>query len=655
MRRASAPKSMTSGHVEVIGVASVAVGILGTALLLGAVAGIDAPVAVILSLAAAGAVTTIVLLLRGRRSVAGPPTTGVPRILGRPHAVQVLDELLAASRSPGVVVTRVEGLWLVDEVLGRETGGEVRDALAERAHDRSDPFGWVDDELLAVVIGDPGPDHPLEATGEGLSRVLRRPVPVGASVGMEFRVHVGTAATSMPDTAAALLSRAEAAAGVRPTDSTRGGVRPRRSAAPAAPTKRSRSAAGREHDLREAIDGGRLFLEYQPVIAPTTYDVIGAEALARWRHRREGRIPPSEFIPLAERLGLGEELGRQLLNQACEEARSWQDLAPDRMVVVSVNVSPSYLRSTAFLDDVRDALRCSGLDPQRLLFEVSNAAVLEHIVEGTETLGALRAMGVGIAIDDFDTSSAAVGYLGALPVNQVKMARERPERVGSGGPPLATARAAVQLASELDLVVVGKGAEDEGEVAVLRELGCHAVQGFALSQPVAASAFRRLAGIDVSAGRPARTDDASQPEPPAVRWSDNGDVLIDLAGSGATGDHPPTPARPEHEAVTDDRPARLEEVDLKEYLESVVRDIGPESMLVDVECDEAVRASLNADVVPAMIRRLVLRGFEAGMSSMVLRGTRHRSGIRIEVASQAAGSDAETLWPKIVVGATRRD
>jgi EAL domain-containing protein (putative c-di-GMP-specific phosphodiesterase class I) len=160
-----------------------------------------------------------------------------------------------------------------------------------------------------------------------------------------------------------------------------------------------------ERDLRQALDGDDLFLEFQPIVSLETGSVIGAEALLRWRHPRYGMVPPSDFVPVAEATGLIHELGSRVLREAVFTARRWQTLLPPRrQLYLSVNLSPVQLSRTGLVAEVAGVLHAADLDPTSLVLEVTGE---QPGPEGGRApqLRELRALGLRIALDDFGTGS----------------------------------------------------------------------------------------------------------------------------------------------------------------------------------------------------------------------------------------------------------
>ena len=176
--------------------------------------------------------------------------------------------------------------------------------------------------------------------------------------------------------------------------------------------------------LQEAVRDDRVDLHYQPVVDLSDGATVGVEALARWHDRELGPVPPDLFIPLAESSGLIVDLGRRVLERACRETTAWSD-HPDADLVVAVNVSPVQLREPGFVDDVRRALRDSGLPAERLCLEVTETAIVTDVGQAADTLRRVRELGVTLALDDFGTGHSSLTLLRNLPLQSVKIDRSQ--------------------------------------------------------------------------------------------------------------------------------------------------------------------------------------------------------------------------------------
>ncbi|WP_203821502.1 putative bifunctional diguanylate cyclase/phosphodiesterase [Paractinoplanes ferrugineus] len=242
-----------------------------------------------------------------------------------------------------------------------------------------------------------------------------------------------------------------------------------------------------EADLRVALERGQLQLHYQPTVDLVTSEVIGFEALARWQHPQRGLIPPAEFIPIAEATGLIVPLGRWVLEEACRQAVEWSAQSDGRSVKMAVNVSVRQFDRAELADVVARILAETGMPAAQLCLEMTESVLMTDTDDNLEQLLRLKALGVTLAIDDFGTGYSSLAYLRRFPVDTLKIDRSFVERLGALTDDTALADTIVQLGKSLGMATVAEGIEEFGQLAALREMGCHFAQGYYFSRPVPAS------------------------------------------------------------------------------------------------------------------------------------------------------------------------
>jgi len=238
-----------------------------------------------------------------------------------------------------------------------------------------------------------------------------------------------------------------------------------------------------EQDLRGAWDRGELSVAYQPIYGLVDGRIRGAEALLRWQHPHLGMVPPSVFIEVAEQSGLIEQLGRNVLERACDEAARWVS-RDEEMPFVSVNISPRQLRSGELPDVVSNALRSSGLRPEQLHLELTETAVLVDEAQASALLSRVRATGVKVWLDDFGTGFSGLSHLRRVPLDGVKIDRSFVADVLRDPDDLALTTAIIAMAHSLGITAVAEGIETEGQYDILRERGCDQGQGFWFGRPM---------------------------------------------------------------------------------------------------------------------------------------------------------------------------
>lgn len=248
-----------------------------------------------------------------------------------------------------------------------------------------------------------------------------------------------------------------------------------------------------EDDLRKAIDAGEFSLVYQPIVILRSRRIAGVEALVRWNHRTRGLVPAAAFVPVAEESGLIVPLGRWVIREACRQARVWQDsIGPDRSLTVTVNITPKQLLHARFVDDVRDAIDASGIEPHRLVLEISEGGLSKHLAEGLNRLRQVRALGVRIAIDDYGSRGASLGDPADIPVDILKIDRSYVSQVTRRPEENAATRAIVALGKLKRLRTVAEGIEREEQLTELLRFKCEYGQGTLFSEPVTAEGFLAL-------------------------------------------------------------------------------------------------------------------------------------------------------------------
>jgi diguanylate cyclase (GGDEF)-like protein/PAS domain S-box-containing protein len=244
-------------------------------------------------------------------------------------------------------------------------------------------------------------------------------------------------------------------------------------------------------DLRQALERGQFVVHYQPIVALTTGEITGLEALVRWLHPQRGIIPPTAFIPLAEETGLIIPIGRWVLEQACQQVRQWQQ-AVGRQLSISVNLSPRQFQDPGLIDDVARALHQADLDPDSLVLEITET-LLMHDTEATiAKLGKLKALGVRLAIDDFGTGYSSLSYLRRFPVDILKVDKSFIDAVAANAQDSALTQAIIKLGHTLRLQTVAEGVEAPEQASQLRTLQCELGQGYYFAQPLDADQVAAL-------------------------------------------------------------------------------------------------------------------------------------------------------------------
>ena len=240
-----------------------------------------------------------------------------------------------------------------------------------------------------------------------------------------------------------------------------------------------------ETDLRKAINEHQLMLYYQPKVRLDDQRIIGYEALVRWNHPKRGLLSPCEFVPIAEDTDLILPLGRWVLKEACRQMAEWhKTIFCDPQLTVSVNVSFKQLTGTNLVEDVRDILAETGLNPESLTLEMTETTIMANAETALTTLSRLKEMHVALELDDFGTGYSSLSYLSRLPFDTVKIDRSFVRELGTGIEKSDIVKTILELAGSMNLRVVAEGVETVDQIRELSALGCKYVQGFYFSRPV---------------------------------------------------------------------------------------------------------------------------------------------------------------------------
>jgi EAL domain-containing protein (putative c-di-GMP-specific phosphodiesterase class I) len=235
-------------------------------------------------------------------------------------------------------------------------------------------------------------------------------------------------------------------------------------------------------DLAEAHENGQLFLLYQPTFDLQSENVIGVEALIRWRHPTRGVLLPIEFVPLAEESGLIVPIGRWVLHEACRQAARWHEWG--YRIGMAVNVSGRQLDTDELIDDVNRALQQSGLEPDALTLEITETTLMRDAQATAQRLQHLKQLGVRIAIDDFGTGYSSLAYLRQFPVDALKIDGSFIGGIASSKESAALIHTLVQLGKALQIETLAEGIEDQTQLKTLQREHCDNGQGFLFSRPL---------------------------------------------------------------------------------------------------------------------------------------------------------------------------
>ena len=242
--------------------------------------------------------------------------------------------------------------------------------------------------------------------------------------------------------------------------------------------------------LRRAIANDRLRLVYQPQTRTVDGALYGVEALSRWHDPDLGEVPPSKFIPLAEEVGLIEQIGLWSIREACRQMAAWRHAGLD-VPCVAVNLSPLNFQNAKLAAVVAETIAANGLPPQTLMLEITEGVLVNERSAAIETMNAIRKLGVGLSLDDFGTGYSSLSRLAHLPIRELKIDRSFMRNIERDASALAIATAVVRIGQSLKMAVVAEGVETEGQRRLLADLGCDVVQGYLCAPAMSPEAFER--------------------------------------------------------------------------------------------------------------------------------------------------------------------
>jgi diguanylate cyclase (GGDEF)-like protein/PAS domain S-box-containing protein len=406
---------------------------------------------------------------------------------------RVNHSLARLSRRGGplaVLFLDLDGFKNINDSLGHTAGDELLTSMAERVQGClrvTDTAARLGGDEFAVLLEDLTSEHEATVVAQRIISALLRPfrpagreVVIGASIGIAFG-SVGISGDQLLRNADLAMYTAKR--------HHRGGYQIFRSDM----HTRALDRLELEVDLRRGLGRDELEVAYQPIVTADGSVIAGVEALVRWRHPTRGVLAPGSFITLAEETGLIREIGRQVLNRACQQTREWQraGLGADELTV-SVNISPGQLYHDEIVDEVREALESSGLAPACLTLEITETGMMTDSERAIRKLHELKALGVRLAVDDFGTGYSSLSYLERFPVDILKIDRSFVAPIGDGEGESSLASAIVSLARTMRLTAVAEGVETRQQAEVLAGLGCDYAQGYYFSRPVDAPNLRAL-------------------------------------------------------------------------------------------------------------------------------------------------------------------
>ena len=413
-----------------------------------------------------------------------------------------VEHALAAAprtgRSVALCFGDLDGFKTVNDTLGHHVGDSVLVRASRLLSSIVRPGDTVarlgGDEFAVLMVDVERPEAAIEFAHRVVAVLRDAPDFEGTQVGLS--ISVGVAFGEPGKTTEQLLTEADSAM-YEAKESGKNCVEVFRSSMRSRMLERLDMTNG----FRWALGRSEFFLEYQPIISLSDDRVQGVEALVRWSHPSLGEVEPLRFIPIAEETGFIVPLGRWVLIEACEQLAAWD--TGGEPLTLSVNLSRRQLISPHLTDEVRMALALSGVDPRRLMLEITETVLMENPERAAQALAELRSLGIRIAVDDFGTGYSSLSHLQRFPVDVLKIDKSFIDPlVKADESSAALVTAIIGLARSLGLDVIAEGIEHENQLRRLIELGCEQGQGFHMSRPLGGRAAESLlSGYSTAASR----------------------------------------------------------------------------------------------------------------------------------------------------------
>jgi diguanylate cyclase (GGDEF)-like protein len=406
-----------------------------------------------------------------------------------------VEHALARRPGPGVGLVAVLFLDLddfktVNDSLGHVGGDQLLAAVADRLETclrASDTAARLGGDEFAILLEDLRDESEATNVAQRVIDALRPPIRIGGTAAV-IATSIGIAVSQPGDDGVTELLRNADFAMYQAKHGGKGRYEIFRPSLREAVSER----AALEALLRGAENRDELRLHYQPIVDLTDGSIIGIEALVRWNAPGRGLLMPADFIGLAEESGVIVEIGRWVLEHACRDTQTWRQAFGLDGLSVSVNLSARQFQHPDLVAEVGAALASSGLEPSRLVLEITESVLMQTTTATIGKLADLRRIGVRLAIDDFGTGYSSLGYLERFPVDILKIDKTFIDGIGEHGNRPVLARAIVQLGRALGLLVIAEGIEREQQATALRRLGCTRGQGYLFARPLPADEVEPL-------------------------------------------------------------------------------------------------------------------------------------------------------------------
>ncbi|WP_158784775.1 EAL domain-containing protein [Pantoea sp. BAV 3049] len=404
--------------------------------------------------------------------------TGLPnRALVEDRLTQLLSKLIRNDEQVALLLLDLDRFKLVNDTYGHHAGDdliiEVGHRLSHLVREKDSVGRLGGDEFVVIIDGVHSPrdiqqlcEKIIESLGRSFT-LLGSETWIGVSIGVALAPQDATDRSEIMRKADIALYEAKSQG--------RGQYRVFEQVMDESVKTRQQVAA----DLRLALQTKRdLAVYYQPLMDISGQKVVGLEALMRWNHPVRGPVPPTEFIPLAEEMGLIIQIGEWVLREACRVSLAWPELT------IAVNVSPLQFRASGFVERIKAIVKKEKTLPSRIELEITEGVLIEDEKEAQEIIKELRQAGFRIALDDFGTGYSSLNYLSHFPVDKIKIDRSFTQSLGMTENSVAIIESVVKLGQAMGLTVTAEGVETSSQMSALAEAGCNQLQGYLFSQAV---------------------------------------------------------------------------------------------------------------------------------------------------------------------------
>ncbi len=426
--------------------------------------------------------------------------TGLPN---RRLLIERLDHAMSRSRTTGfhhgLLFLDLDRFKLVNDSYGHVVGDKLLMQVAARlvaGLSPSDSVARVSGDEFVILIEDVSDIDAVTLAAERVLNVLQEPFDVdGHHIFSSASIGVGVTREGQErDDILAMIDAAAYAA--------KAAGRNCYCVSTDASVHETRARLDLEVSLRTGLDEDQLELHYQPIVEANGGEMVGAEALIRWRSPDRGVLWPDQFVPMAEETGLIIPMGRWVLEQSCRTAQRWNVQHPDRKALsVSVNLSALQFSQHRLTETVARILKTTGLPAQQLCLEITETVLMTETVATLATLESLHSLGVRVAIDDFGTGYSSLSYLKRFPIDVVKLDRTFIEGLVTDPVDAEIAGAVVRLSSALGMTTVAEGVETDAQRRMLVQLNCPLMQGYLTARPLTESDFEVFWNNNVEAQR----------------------------------------------------------------------------------------------------------------------------------------------------------